>query len=146
MRVAVVGAGIAGLTAAHELGRLGHDVVVLEGSARIGGKLVVGDVGGVQVDLGAESVLARRPEAVALIDAVGLGDRVQHPVTTSAGVWTKGAVRALPPTVLGVPSDLAALTASGIVDGVDVRPAPLPDADLSVGDYVAQRAGREVVD
>ncbi|WP_229051213.1 protoporphyrinogen oxidase [Aeromicrobium sp. Leaf350] len=146
MRVAVVGAGIAGLTAAHELARQGHEVLVLEGSDRIGGKLLVGDVGGVQVDLGAESVLARRPEAVGLIDAIGLHDRVQHPATTAAGVWTRGAVRALPPTVLGVPADLEALAASGIVDGVDVRPTPVPDADLSVGEYVTARAGREVVD
>ena len=72
MRVAGVGAGIAGLTAALELGRRGHEVVVLDGADHIGGKLLSGHVGGVQLDLGAESVLARRPEAVGLIEAVGL--------------------------------------------------------------------------
>lgn len=146
MRVAVVGAGIAGLTAAWELGRRGHDVVVLDGADRIGGKLLTGDVGGVQLDLGAESVLARRPEAVGLIEAVGLSDRVENPVTTSAGVWTRGAVRPLPPTVLGVPSDLAALETSGIVDGVEVRAVPVPDEDVSVGEFVTARAGREVLE
>jgi len=146
MRVAVVGAGIAGLTAAWELGRAGHDVVVLEGADRVGGKLHTGEVGGVQVDLGAESVLARRPEAVDLIGAVGLADRVEHPATTSASVWTRGALRALPPTVLGVPADLAALADSGIVEHVDQRDVPVPDGDVSVGEFVAARAGREVVD
>lgn len=146
MRVAVVGAGIAGLTATWELGRRGHDVVVLDGADRIGGKLLTGDVGGVQLDLGAESVLARRPEAVGLIEAVGLSDRVENPVTTSAGVWTRGAVRPLPPTVLGVPSDLAALETSGIVDGVEVRAVPVPDEDVSVGEFVTARAGREVLE
>ncbi len=145
MRVAVVGAGIAGLTAAWELTRRGHDVVVLDGADRVGGKLLTGDVGGVQLDLGAESVLARRPEAVGLIEAVGLADRVQNPVTTTAGVWTRGEVRPLPPTVLGVPADLDALAASGIVEEVQVQAVPVPSHDVSVGDFVTARAGREVL-
>ncbi len=145
MRVAVVGAGIAGLTAAWELGRRGHEVVVLDGADHIGGKLLSGHVGGVQLDLGAESVLARRPEAVGLIEAVGLADQLQHPVTTRAGVWTRGAIRPLPPTVLGVPSDLEALAASGIVDDVRAESVPVPDQDVSVGEFVTARAGREVL-
>lgn len=145
MRVAVVGGGIAGLTAAWELSRRGHDVVVLDGADRLGGKLLTGDVGGVQLDLGAESVLARRPEAVGLIEAVGLGDRVQNPATTSAGVWTRGEVRPLPPTVLGLPADLDALAASGIVDDVQVHAVPVPTHDVSVGEFVTARAGRDVL-
>lgn len=145
MRVAVVGAGIAGLTAAWELTRRGHEVVVLDGADRIGGKLLTGDVGGVQLDLGAESVLARRPEAVGLIEAAGLAERVQNPVTTTAGVWTRGEVRPLPPTVLGVPADLDALVASGIVEDVQTRAVPVPAHDVSVGEFVTARAGREVL-
>lgn len=145
MRVAVVGAGVAGLTAAWELARRGHDVVVLDGADRIGGKLLTGDVGGVQLDLGAESVLARRPEAVGLIEAAGLADRVQNPVTTKAGVWTRGEVRPLPPTVLGVPADLDALAASGIVEDVRTSAVPVPSHDVSVGEFVTARAGREVL-
>nr|HRC75850.1 FAD-dependent oxidoreductase [Kouleothrix sp.] len=37
MRVAIVGAGIAGLTAAHDLARAGHTVVVYEAGAQAGG-------------------------------------------------------------------------------------------------------------
>ena len=39
-RVVVLGAGLAGLVAAHELKRQGHDVVVLEGQNRVGGRVL----------------------------------------------------------------------------------------------------------
>ncbi|MDA3638490.1 flavin monoamine oxidase family protein [Mycobacterium xenopi] len=50
--VAVVGAGFAGLAAARELTRRGHDVLVLEGRDRVGGRSHTGAVAGVPVDLG----------------------------------------------------------------------------------------------
>ena len=37
-KIAIVGAGLAGLTAAHELRKAGHDADVFEGSTRIGGR------------------------------------------------------------------------------------------------------------
>ncbi|NEB75221.1 FAD-dependent oxidoreductase, partial [Streptomyces sp. SID14478] len=66
--VLVIGGGIAGLAAAHRLlsGSSADDpvhVTVLESSDRLGGKLRAGEIAGARVDLGAESMLARRPEA-----------------------------------------------------------------------------------
>ncbi|MCV7280025.1 flavin monoamine oxidase family protein [Mycolicibacterium flavescens] len=52
----VVGAGFAGLAAARELTRLGHDVVVLEGRDRVGGRSSTVTIAGVAVDLGATFV------------------------------------------------------------------------------------------
>lgn len=75
--VVVAGGGIAGLAAAHRLATAGHRVTLLEAGDRLGGKLLAGEIAGAPVDLGAESLLARRPEAVALARAVGLGDRLQ---------------------------------------------------------------------
>src|SRR6478752_4919514 len=56
--VAVIGGGISGLAAAWELSHSGADVSVtmIEGSDRLGGKLRLEDVGGVRIDVGAESV------------------------------------------------------------------------------------------
>ncbi|RLV55319.1 protoporphyrinogen oxidase [Aeromicrobium phragmitis] len=147
MRVAVVGGGIAGLTCAYDLQEAGADVVVFEGADRVGGKLLVGEVGGITVDLGAESMLARRPEALDLVAELDLGDRLVHPEPSPATLWTRGALRPMPPTVMGVPADLEALTASGVLSApVDPRSVPVPEEDVSVGAFVAERVGRDVVD
>ena len=71
-RVAIVGGGIAGLAAGFFLRDRGAEVTVLEGSPRLGGKLAVSEVAGIAVDAGAEALLARLPEGVDLIRAVGL--------------------------------------------------------------------------
>ncbi|MET4430244.1 flavin monoamine oxidase family protein [Mycolicibacterium sp. 624] len=54
--VVVVGAGFAGLSAARALDRRGHDVLVLEGRDRVGGRAHTTTVAGVPVDLGATFV------------------------------------------------------------------------------------------
>jgi hypothetical protein len=55
-RVGVVGAGLAGLTAARELARTGHRVVVFEKSRGVGGRLAARRVEGSVVDHGAPHV------------------------------------------------------------------------------------------
>ena len=147
MRIAVVGGGVAGLTAAYELGQAGVDVLVLEGSDRVGGKLRLAEVDGVTLDVGAEALLARRSEATDLCAAIGLGDAIVHPATLSAAIWTRDALRPMPPTVMGIPADVDALMASGIVERPPVsRPAPAPADDVSVGEFVRDRVGEEVLD
>lgn len=152
MKVVVVGAGISGLTAATDLVAAGHEVVVLEASDRPGGKIRRGDVAGVRVDVGAEAMVNRRPEGVGLAASVGLS--VVHPTTASSRIWTRGALRPLPRTLMGWPLDLDQLAASGILSpaGTARSREPwgagdmAPDEDVSVGDLVAQRFGDEVTD
>ncbi|WP_251059024.1 MULTISPECIES: protoporphyrinogen oxidase [unclassified Streptomyces] len=153
--VVVIGGGIAGLAAAHRLLADGARVTLLEAGPRLGGKLHAGELAGLPVDLGAESVLARRPEAVELARAVGLGDALQPPATATAHLWTRGALRPMPRGhVMGVPGDLGPLAASGVLSAegmarIEAEHA-LPPAeigeDVAVGEYVAARLGREVVD
>jgi oxygen-dependent protoporphyrinogen oxidase len=152
-QVVVIGAGIAGLAAAHRLSQRGARVTVVEASDRVGGKLLPGEIAGARVDLGAESMLARRPEAVALAREVGLGERLQPPATATASIWTRGALRPMPKGhVMGVPGTAEAL--AGVLSDEGLarieQDAELPRTevgeDVAVGEYVAARLGREVVD
>lgn len=153
--VVVVGGGIAGLAAAHRLRvlRPGVAVTLLEASPRLGGSLRVEEVGGVPVDVGAEAVLQRRPEATGLAREVGLGDDLVHPATTTAQLWNRGRLVRMPRTLMGVPTDLPALdgvlSAAGVaraaLDTV-LPPTELGDEDVSVGRLVEERLGAEVVD
>jgi protoporphyrinogen/coproporphyrinogen III oxidase len=154
-RVAVIGGGISGLAAAFLLRDRGLEVTVLEGTPRLGGKLAVSDVAGTPVDAGAEALLARRPEGTDLIRAVGLADELVLPGTTSAGIWTRGRIRALPRRqFMGVPADLDELAATGILsdDGLvrarlDLElPAAGAEGDVSVAARVGGRFGAELVD
>lgn len=149
----VIGGGIAGLAAAHRLLDSGLRVTVLEATGRLGGKLMTGEIAGTRVDLGAESMLARRPEAVGLATAVGLEDRLRPPATATASVWTRDALRPMPKGhVMGVPGDPSALSGvlspeglARIAEERDLTPTAVGD-DVAVGSYVADRLGREVVD
>ncbi|MDP9824508.1 protoporphyrinogen oxidase [Kineosporia succinea] len=165
-RFVVIGGGISGLVAAWRLvNQLRPDrsprerpveVLVLESSPSVGGKLAVGEVGGVTVDVGAESMLARRPEGVALLKELGLDDDVVHPRAASASVLSRGTLYALPKgTVMGVPVDRTRLRGlAGILDEEEVarvgqesrREVLRVTEDIDVASWVTWRMGRAVVD
>lgn len=145
----VVGGGIGGLVAARDLAAAGRDVLLLEASPHLGGKLRTAEVGGLVVDVGAEAMLARRPEGLDLARDVGAA--LVHPTAATSGVFSRGALRELPRSLMGVPLDLDRLAASevlspqGLARASQETPTEVPD-DVSVGDLVAARLGDEVVE
>jgi oxygen-dependent protoporphyrinogen oxidase len=159
MRLAIVGAGITGLAAAYEWRRRRPDdeIVVLEAGDRIGGKLRRIRLAGHWYDTGPEAMLARVPEAVRLVEQLGLADQLVAPVTTQAAVVLPDGRHPLPAgTVLGVPASADDLEGFLSPDGVArVRAeASLPPVmldgwahrDVGVGVLLRERLGDEVVD
>lgn len=155
-RIAVVGAGVSGLTAAYRLRRRlggGALIDVYETAGRSGGVLHTADVGGRPVDVGAEAFIVRRPEALGLIDELGLAGRVVAPTARRPAVWAGGTLHDLPrPALMGIPASAEAVR--GIADPDDLariaaeaqRPWRWrPGADPSVGDLVADRFGPSVL-
>jgi phytoene dehydrogenase-like protein len=70
--VVVVGAGMAGLTAARTLAEAGLKVLVLEAQDRIGGRTLTQHVGEEAIELGAEFIHGRLPELWVLIEEAEL--------------------------------------------------------------------------
>jgi oxygen-dependent protoporphyrinogen oxidase len=155
--VVVIGAGISGLSAAWRITRRRHDVdvIVVEGSERIGGLLHVTEVEGISLDEGAESMLATRPEAVRLVRDVGLGESLVHPTDARPNVVIDGELKPFPlGLMMGVPTNLKALASSGVLSPEALVRIPmdyvLPRTrigdDVSLGQYIADRLGSDVVD
>jgi oxygen-dependent protoporphyrinogen oxidase len=150
--VAVVGGGITGLAAARALASAGVEVVVLEQGRRWGGKLASLELDGVRLDGGAESMLARRSEGTNLADDLGLGGTLVHPTAARPALLVGGAPHPLPPSLLGVPTDVARLRGLLSAEGYrraasePDRPGPPLGADAAIGTVVDDRFGPEVTD
>ncbi|HEX3650178.1 MAG TPA: protoporphyrinogen oxidase [Pseudonocardiaceae bacterium] len=156
-RVAVVGAGISGLTAAYRLrSALGSDaeITVLEMTGRTGGKLRTVELAGQAYDVGAEAYLARRPEVTALVGELGLTAGQVHPTTAAARIRAGGESRPIPAgTVMGVPVGVVEVAGVLSPDGLrrlaaepGLPPIELAGRDVSVGDLLGSRLGPEVPD
>ncbi|KGH45191.1 protoporphyrinogen oxidase [Modestobacter caceresii] len=154
-QLVVVGAGITGLSAAFEWHRAHPDgeVVVLEAGGRIGGKLDRVDLAGRWYDTGPEAVLARVPEAVELIEQLGLADQLVPAQTTQAAIvlpegrfpLPAGTLQGVPTTADGLDGVLTPAGVARVRAEAELPPLRL-DGDVSVGGLLRERLGDEVVD
>lgn len=157
--VAVLGGGIAGLSAAWELCSAGVRVVVLEAASRLGGKIGAAELGGRSVELGPDAFVARRPEAVTLCRELGLADELVAPGSRTSYLWSGERLHPLPAGLaLGIPTRLGPLASAGILSpaglgraAIDLCTPPwastgLAADDEAIGPLLARRLGREVVD
>ncbi|GAA4911404.1 protoporphyrinogen oxidase [Nesterenkonia rhizosphaerae] len=105
-RVAVVGGGIAGLTAAWDLARRGAEVTVYEAGSRLGGAVAPHVLAGVRCDAGAEAFATRTTAVRQLIEDLGLAEQVVSPNPAGAWLQIPGLAAPLPATgLLGIPGD-----------------------------------------
>jgi oxygen-dependent protoporphyrinogen oxidase len=150
--IAVVGAGITGLAAAHAAVESGADVTVFEAGSRLGGVILTTPFAGhPAIDEGADAFLARVPWAVELARDVSLGDSLTSPAIGKAAVWWNGLHDIPEGLLLGLPTGLFGLARSRLLsrDGklraaTEIFRRRTDPGNDSIGNYVRSRFGNQV--
>lgn len=157
--VVVIGAGISGLAAAHHLAELAPDVhlTVVDAATRAGGMVETEHWNGLTIEHGPEGVLSTKPEALALIEAVGMTGElvVDGPAPRQTFVVRGGELRPLPYGILN-PTRTAAvnlLRSPLLSPRGKLRLAIEPfvrrrrdPSDESVAEFVRRRFGNEMLE
>ncbi len=158
MRIAIIGAGLAGLTAAWEIHHRNPKatIEVFEAADRIGGKLYTVPFEAGPTDMGAEAYLAFRTDATDFFRGLGLGDSLRAPSGLPSLLYSGGQCHAMPTdTVMGIPvtsNSLATLVDADTLARIDAE-ADAPgiewvagETELSLGQLVSARYGKQVTD
>jgi oxygen-dependent protoporphyrinogen oxidase len=155
--VAIIGGGMAGLTAAHRLAKEGVSFRIYESAPRWGGLIHTERVDRFLLDAGPDTLLAHRPEAIALCRDLGLGDRLvpATPTTTPTFVAHHDRLHALPQGMqLGVPARFGPLVRTSLFSALgklrmaaDLAVRRRRDgSDESIASFFRRRLGAEALE
>ncbi len=162
-RIAVIGAGVTGLAAANRLLELQSEtgrpieVVLFEGSDRVGGVFGTERIGDYLVERGADSFITTKPAALALTRRLGLENRVvsTNSQYRSSLIVSRGKPVATPKGFnLVAPGDLGAIMRTPLLSWAGklrvlaepLVPRRTDPSDESVASFVRRRMGREALD
>jgi protoporphyrinogen/coproporphyrinogen III oxidase len=155
--VAIIGGGISGLSAALALHKQGRPYLLLEGGERLGGVIRTEAKDGFLLEGGPDSILAQKPQGIALCRELGLGERLvpTNPHARAVYVLHRRRLHPLPDgMMLAVPTKLLPFLRSGLFSwpgklrmGLDlVRPGRGGNDDESIASFLRRRFGQEAVD
>src|SRR5579871_1561978 len=161
-RIAIIGGGISGLSAAFQLEKARAagadlDYVLFEGSARLGGCLSSDHIEGCVVEAGPDSFLSEKPWAASLCKELGIGDQLigSNDAQRKTYIVVHGRLIAMPDGLMFmVPTKLAPTALSPLFSwSTKLRmaqellhpPRPMQE-DETVAQLVERHFGPEVVD
>jgi oxygen-dependent protoporphyrinogen oxidase len=147
--VAVIGAGVTGLAAAHRLKHRGYRVVVYEAGDRVGGVVLSERRNGYLAELGPQSLSAPSPGVAALLLELGLDQRrvTPAPAARTRYIVRRGRLIRLPMTPPELlTSRLLSNAAKLAIFGEPLIEASDSTLDESVAAFVRRRFNQEIVD
>lgn len=161
-RILVLGGGITGLAAAYEAVRLaekerrGVEVVVLEGSERLGGKIRTETLAGCVAEAGPDSFITTKPDMVELVKELGLeGELLGTAGPSTVSVVLGGRLVPMPEGMsLAAPTRMLPFALSPLFSlGAKLRmaaeplvPARRAAGDESLAEFTRRRLGEEALE
>ena len=159
--VAVVGAGLSGLTAAYRLQQAGWDVTVLESTDAVGGRVRTEEIDGFKLDTGATAVAESYEAYFALAGELGIREDIV-PASPHIGIYRDGRIHLLRLDRIGADRandgsvvvarkagaarlgfDVARAKFRGQLDYADMRKAAPLDVE-SASDYATRALNQEL--
>lgn len=160
-RVVILGGGITGLTTAFYLQKeareknLPLEIILVEASHRLGGKIQTVVKDGYVIERGPDSFLARKKSASRLAEEVGIGDTLVSNTAGKSYVLVKERLHPMPGgSIMGIPTQIGPFITTGLFSltgkmraAADfVMPKSDPAQDQSLGYFFRRRLGDEVVE
>lgn len=91
MRIAIIGGGITGLTAAYELAKRGDEVSLFESDPDLGGQAATFPVEGTRLEKFYHHIFVSDREMIALIEELGLGEKMRW-LPSKVGIYYEGQI------------------------------------------------------
>ena len=159
--VLVIGGGITGLSALYELqkwkleNKQDVQLILAEANDTLGGKIQTVKNDGFAMEVGADSIVARKAITMPFIKELGLEKDVVYNATGVSFLYTEGELKAIPTdTIFGIPMSVESLQNSNLISEEGKKEA-LKDLhtknetftkDDSVGDFLEHFFGKELVE
>jgi oxygen-dependent protoporphyrinogen oxidase len=159
--VVVIGGGVTGMSTAYYLqksiqnGNMDVNIVLVEASDRLGGKIKTLHDGEFTMESGADSIVTRKTNVAPLIEELGLQAEVVYNATGISYIYTEGKLKQIPKdSVFGIPLSIESLakteliSAEGKVEALKdlYTPNDRFTKDDSVGEFLEAFLGKELVE
>jgi protoporphyrinogen/coproporphyrinogen III oxidase len=160
-KVVIIGGGITGLTAAYYLkqeqnkNNLPIDILLIEASPKLGGKIQTVRKNGFVIERGPDSFLERKRSAYRLAENLGIQSQIVNNTAGKAYVLVNNQLHGMPEgSNMGIPTQIKPFIFSGLFSPVGklrasldfVLPKTHVDGDISLGKFFRRRLGNEVVE